>query len=243
MQQARFNRIPFQFLRTTTSITYDLFKFAEAAADSGTMAESLAFAEGRITVSVEEVQASGEDSNVAASVKYNQPAAVASLPEGKKFFLAPSLTTAVGGEMVSRGFSAVRYDAVSGKLATFDIRYETPSTLLLRKILERSNPIHAAILDSFEETRHRPPPTGVDVKQERRVKRERGAPEVIDLSGPGRLPMPPAERLGPGEILECDLTAASDDEEAVPRWAKRRAVVEEEEVNLEDVASTQIGGS
>lgn len=208
------------------SITYDMFKFAAAAADSSHLAQSLAFAEGRITVEAEEVEATGK---AAADVSIHhssyRAAEVAALPEGKKFFLAPSLTTASGGTTVARGYSNVRYTAASDTLTTFELRYETPSTLLLRKILER-DPDHAAILDSFEETRYRPPPAA-EVKQEQRdrVKRERGPPEVIDLSGRPP-PPPPAERLAPGEELVCDLTGDGDDEDVAPRWSKRRAAEE-----------------
>ena len=118
------------------------------------------------------------------------------------------------------------FQQVQADIALFNLRYETPTTLLLRKVLRRENPLHSAILDSFPETQQQrqespgPQPFSAmgSVVTQPRVKRERGVPsEVIDLAGPSRVTQ--AEPLAPGEQLVCDLT----EEEDAPKWAKRRA--------------------
>jgi hypothetical protein len=110
---------------------------------------------------------------------------------------------------------------VGPELESFEIRYETATTLLLRTILRRDNPAHAAILDSFAATRAQPAANDDDDDDDdgadagaagpssRRVKRE--PIETVDLT---------AERLAQGEELVCDMTADGDGE--APRWAKRR---------------------
>ena len=116
------------------------------------------------------------------------------------------------------------------KEATFSFRYETPSTLLLRGILRRENPAHAAILDSFPETRqeqsrfqHTSSTVNL-VKTERRIKTERNAQgpasssafrEIINLadSSPAHAP------CTLGKDLICDLTG---DDDAPPRWQKQQ---------------------
>lgn len=111
------------------------------------------------------------------------------------------------------------------KEAKFYFRYETPSTLLLRGILRRENPHHAAILDSFPETRREPPRnenTGSLVTEPNRIKRERNATgassasafrNVVNLGGSSHAP------VDLGKDLICDLTG---DDDAPPRWKKRQ---------------------
>ena len=126
---------------------------------------------------------------------------------------------------------------MGGPLADFELRYETAATLLLRGILRRDNPAHAAILDSFAATRAVPDaaprdptardPTARDLSTEMTlaVKRERGGGAgtsgqhaAIDLTGGGV-----HEQLAPGEQLVCDLTGGDGDDDApVARWGKRR---------------------
>ena len=76
--------------------------------------------------------------------------AVPMLGEGKKFFLAPSLVAGAGAAstVVSKPPSGTRVDCDPRPLATLSLRYETAGTLLLRGILRRGNPGHAAILDA-----------------------------------------------------------------------------------------------
>ena len=97
------------------SITYDRFKFAVAVAEK-TEAESVDFKEGRIRITFSEVRCAGylevpyekpRDNKVGSSSK------VPSLPEGKKFFLAPSLTTASGGSRTGSGFRNQKYTTAS----------------------------------------------------------------------------------------------------------------------------------
>lgn len=99
------------------SITYDLFKFAAATPDDGTsQAESLEFKEGSIIITISEVVDLGQteiEYNIAQSKDLQNGAKVPSLPEGKKFFLAPSLTTASGGAHKTSGFSNTKYGMVS----------------------------------------------------------------------------------------------------------------------------------
>lgn len=42
-------------------------------------------------------------------------------------------------------------------MASWELRYETAATLLLRGILLRNNPVHGAILDLFDDTRSQAP--------------------------------------------------------------------------------------
>lgn len=151
--------------------------------------------------------------------QYHAAQGVAALPEGKKFFLAPSLTTGTSGTSTGKGFSRYHYERVgSSPIWSYELRYETPSTLLLRGILKRDNPEHAAILDSFPETR-RQEASGANEPRHPDVK-----PEVVDLVG---LRRPRQEKLAPGEKLVCDLTA--DEEE--PQWKKMKGNVEEVRLN------------
>ena len=111
--------------------------------------------------------------------------------------------------------------------ASFRFRYETASTLLLRKILRPENPAHAAILNSFPETRIRSEneqPQGsvmgssAPAHQHPRVKRERAIKtEIVDLVDPNRVSIRVVENLAPNEELTCDLTGDED----APRWQKR----------------------
>lgn len=51
-----------------------------------------------------------------------------------QFFLAPSLTTAPGAPLTERGLSTKTYKSVGPPVASLELRYETCSTLLLRKV-------------------------------------------------------------------------------------------------------------
>jgi hypothetical protein len=94
-----------------SGISFDLFKFATAAAaDEAVEAESLEFSQGKIEITLQERrQVPGKNNYVAKGSSCIAPT-VPSLPEGKKFFLAPSLTTASAGVHVSKsGFSTKKY--------------------------------------------------------------------------------------------------------------------------------------
>ena len=97
--------------------TYDRFKFAAAVpGENTTTAESLDFKEGRILITFSEVVCKGttkKSYQKARDIKLEGSAKVPSLPEGKKFFLAPSLTTATDGSHTGGGFSTKIYSTVS----------------------------------------------------------------------------------------------------------------------------------
>ena len=64
--------------------------------------------------------------------------------------MAPSLTTSKGPLKLSAGFSTrVMRTLPGGPIAALELRYETASTLLLRGVLQQSNPAHRAILQMF----------------------------------------------------------------------------------------------
>jgi hypothetical protein len=135
-------------------ITYHLFQFAAAQADTGREATSTTFEEGRILMSVTEVRDSGREAPDFSGAAEGAVGKVAAMPEGKKvramalaqwcsgppaaklptlsrvdvcrrgncpqFFLAPSLTTGVGGVKASAsGFSRRQWDAVSRQPAAW----------------------------------------------------------------------------------------------------------------------------
>jgi hypothetical protein len=67
-----------------------------------------------------------------------------------QFFMAPSLTTGKGALKLSAGFSTrVMRTLPGGPIAALELRYETASALLLRGVLQQSNPAHRAILQMF----------------------------------------------------------------------------------------------
>lgn len=110
---------------SSKSITYDLFKFAAAPEDGNTKAQSLDFKEGRIVVTIDQVFNAGPRLESAPSQYNNAGAKVPKLPEGKKFFLAPSLTTTSGGTHTSQGFSNIQYTTV---------RFYKPLSLRMRSL-------------------------------------------------------------------------------------------------------------
>jgi hypothetical protein len=118
--------------------------------------------------------------------------------------------------------------------AHLSFRYETPSALLLRGILRRDDPTHAAILDSFPETRREPSKnenttanlgnanTQPVIKRgiKREIKRENDAltstaafQDVVHLAGDSQT------RSELSQDLICDLTG---DDDAPPHWSKKR---------------------
>jgi hypothetical protein len=104
------------------SITYDLFKFAAAVPaedqgvlDQGVSAQFLKFNEGRIEVKVDEVVVAYRKPESKSRNQTGAPTnvTVPSLPEGKKFFLAPSLVTTTGGTSTGKGFTKNKHKSVS----------------------------------------------------------------------------------------------------------------------------------
>ena len=80
----------------------------------------------------------------------HRTAPIASLP-APQFFLAPSLTTGRGDVSHASGFSTREARQLLGGAPEIEValRCETASTLLLRGVLQRDNPAHRAILQSF----------------------------------------------------------------------------------------------
>ena len=76
-------------------------------------------------------------------------AAIPKLAEGKKFFLAPSLTTGAGAKSErATNRHTTNLDIDAAPMKTITLHYETAGTLLLRGILRRDVAAHAAILDA-----------------------------------------------------------------------------------------------
>ncbi|KAK9821712.1 hypothetical protein WJX81_001313 [Elliptochloris bilobata] len=138
----------------------------------------------------------------------------------KKFFMQPSLVAAAGAPVQhadawTRGPPQFTKTMPVKTLSKITLRYELPSTLLARRLLDMTDPEHKALLDaeipSLPVERER---DGDAEAQAKRMKRERssGAHKgpVIDLT-----PGPP-----PDLLLEvcCDLT----EEAAEPAWSVRR---------------------
>lgn len=67
-----------------------------------------------------------------------------------QFFMQPSLTTGQGTLQAGSGFSPWASQLLGNRpVATLALRYETPTTLLLRGILRQDDPGHRAILQRF----------------------------------------------------------------------------------------------
>lgn len=77
------------------------------------------------------------------------PAKRLGLPVCLQFFMAPSLTTAKGAHKEGRGFSRYNFQRLGPPIATLELRYETATALLLRGVLQGSDPAHRAILQQF----------------------------------------------------------------------------------------------
>jgi len=194
-------------LNTTT---YESFVFAKPAVSEDDNQTSPDSQTGRITVQVYQGISAGRRHSdyCAVASSTSQPLrSIPSLPDGKKFFLAPSLTTTGGQVTHGSGFSSEKYvkdPSHPQAVASLTLRYETPTTLLLRKILSPSNPAHVKVLDAFEETRsqslpHQQGNMNANVKEEPH--------EVINLLQPNV--------QDASEDWECDLTREED-----PRWRK-----------------------
>ena len=99
-------------------------------------------------------------------------------------------------------------------VASAVIRYETPSTLLLCKILKPEIPSHAAILNSFAETRFASAPA-----HHPRHEEPSGSVGSTVRGRAPRVSLRVSENLAANEELICDLTGGND---APPQWAKRK---------------------
>jgi hypothetical protein len=94
--------------------TYDLFQFSAAEADQNALANSLVFTAGRFSVNISEViEDQTRECIPTRTANYLTVSKVSSLPEGKKFFLTPSLKTTSGGVSKREGFSTKTFKKVS----------------------------------------------------------------------------------------------------------------------------------
>lgn len=233
----------------TQGCAYQSFVFSLPQPTEDKSVDTLNFVEGTIKANVWLSVQTGEET----AGRYHGPAAtnesIAQLPEGKKFFLAPSLTTGKGELKLGGGFSRFQIQRMGGPLATLELRYETAATLLLRGVLRRDNVQHRAILQQFMETAPKDDP-GEEEEEDKYAagpshaaaghKRQRQGPaqpqqqqrhrrqrhgedeeeEAIDLT---KAPAEGDEVLAAkqqGQTLVCDLT----EEQEEPQW---KAVKEE----------------
>ncbi|KAI8464321.1 MAG: hypothetical protein J3K34DRAFT_119898 [Monoraphidium minutum] len=189
---------------------YQRFKFARAdpSEDAGPeVTDPEQIKSGRIEVTIH--------SNVMTGTRQGPPsigapgagAAQGHLPEGKKFFLAPSLKTGQGAaDQRQVSWSTTTWSKVE-VVASIELRYETASTLLLRKVLDKGNPAHRALLagsrdpttqallgesDGEDDGGNRPGRRGG--RGAGKVKRERGAAPRSGAGGAARVKPEPGSR-------------------------------------------------
>ncbi|KAJ9529869.1 hypothetical protein QJQ45_022278 [Haematococcus lacustris] len=133
------------------------FKFAAAQTLTATSAEDVSniqdLKHGKLQLELWQSEEAPRKAWPAAAVLVNSGfsagtgAQLARLPEGKKFFMAPSLSTSGG----SRGkvMNLVQGCKVVRLLADLTIDTETCATLVLRKVLDPRLPDHAAVLAAW----------------------------------------------------------------------------------------------
>eukprot|EP00887_Chlorella_sp_A99_P001109 scaffold14.g1109.t1 len=218
-----------------SSATFTSFVFAKPKEDARKAAHNLDFGgAGRLTCEVwDAVQGAPIQGPAYGPAALDN--SIAKLPEGKKFFLAPSLTTARGALKHSTGLSTVFWNKVGVELASFELRYETASTLLLRGVLKRGVPEHRAILGMSDETRQQgeeeeEADSGArrrrQQQQQQRIKREReegpssrgGARVKREAGGGGQEQRQPGgEGSGDSEVIDLTAMANENDEVAAAR--------------------------
>ncbi|KAJ9529742.1 hypothetical protein QJQ45_014514 [Haematococcus lacustris] len=133
------------------------FKFAAAQTLTATSAEDVSniqdLKHGKLQLELWQSEEAPRKARPAAAVLVNSGfsagtgAQLARLPEGKKFFMAPSLSTSGG----SRGkvMNLVQGCKLVRLLADLTIDTETCATLVLRKVLDPRLPDHAAVLAAW----------------------------------------------------------------------------------------------
>lgn len=224
--------------------SYRSFVLSTPQASEAKQAGSLQFVEGTVQVQVRYACHTGFRAPQQWLGHGSTNESVAALPEGKKFFMQPSLTTGQGALQTDCGFSPFAYQLVGpGPIATLLLRYETPTTLLLRGVLRQDEPAHRAILQRFPETaakeeqpaastaaaaaagRKRQRQRQVEgdaasgqqpAQQRRRQGGEQEDVEVVDLTKPaggGASDEVLAARRR-NQLLSCDLTGDDD----APQW-------------------------
>ncbi|KAI7842675.1 hypothetical protein COHA_003606 [Chlorella ohadii] len=219
------------------SCSYRSFVFSTPQATEAKKATSLQFVEGTVQAKVYYARDTSFHQEVRPQGQVATNETVAPLPEGKKFFLQPSLTTGQGALQAGPGFSTSTYQVLGpGSLATLLLRYETASTLLLRGVLRQDNPAHQAILQRFPETASREeqqPAAAAGRKLQRqqdaggeegggqqqpaRQRQRQGDPEKIDLTSKpnGNAADEILAARQRNQVLSCDLTGDDD----APQWS------------------------
>ncbi|PRW57552.1 hydrolase [Chlorella sorokiniana] len=133
--------------------SYRSFVFSTPQSTENKQAETLQSVEGTVQVQVYNARCTGALQPARQWVGQGATnESVAAVPEGKKWFMQPSLTTGQGALQTERGFIPLAYQRVGGPIATLTLRYETPTTLQLRGVLRQEEPAHRAILQRFPET-------------------------------------------------------------------------------------------
>ncbi|EFN53331.1 expressed protein [Chlorella variabilis] len=210
---------------------YQSFVFSKPVETAAKQVTGLNFQEGSIRCQVYRAQFTGDR---AALPRYYGPdstnESIAKMPEGKKFFLAPSLTTGKGELKLGSGFDTRTFIMLDGgqPTAELELRYETAATLLLRGILKRDNPAHRAILQQFPDTAER---EEGEENDESAAGPSRGAASGAGRKRPLKQQQQQAQRQAAAtrafdeddevlaakradKVLECDLTAEGEG----PEW-------------------------
>ena len=138
---------------TNHGAQYRRFKFAKLQQQGGggggggpTVRDPEEIAAGRIRVEVGLYRETGQYRSAPEPVTKRRAAAHGKLPEGKKFFLAPSTQTAEGASTYnSSRWNLAVYQLVQD-CASVELRYEAASMLMLRGVLNKASAAHQQLL-------------------------------------------------------------------------------------------------
>ena len=137
---------------TNHGAQYRRFKFAKLQQQGGgggggpTVRDPEEIAAGRIRIEVGLYRETGQYRSAPEPVTKRRAAAHGKLPEGKKFFLAPSTQTAEGASTYnSSRWNLAVYQLVQD-CASVELRYEAASMLMLRGVLNKASAAHQQLL-------------------------------------------------------------------------------------------------
>ena len=142
--------------KSTEPAEYAAFKFAQLPSSSTMMDMSALDAVGTISVAIYHAVCKGDKpvrdvpgttDKVHNSSSSNGPV----LPDGdKKFFMAPSLTTQMGGIKKGAAWSTMQWvKKTKVPIVQVEFHYETATTLLLRKVLDPMVSAHLEIIRKY----------------------------------------------------------------------------------------------